>query len=382
MSTDAAAAASPYPVRFDVEYPERLSRWKALLRLPLSIPVLVFSSLLQSGVAQAIWAAILVRGRIPRWLFEFQVALNRWQFRAGSYFLLLTDEYPPFEGDYPIRYDVQYPERPSRWRLVVWKFITSIPHFVILFFLAFSLVPVTLIAWFAILFTGRFPQGLHGYVAGILRWGARVQAYVLSLTDEFPPFSFSADAGPGGRNSYVFSSAIGVLAVGGVIGLFAALVILRPGDVVAEVSYDHLLAGELRPAETRVQVDSAEDQFESEAETGTVELTGAADPAGELVPLLVPQPGYRFVRFELNMENESYEDLDIEESDFRLKDEDGDSHRAVLVAVDGRVPPSEIDEGEAAAAGLIFELPVGVDPSELRFNMGHHVHRTVIYRFR
>ena len=377
-----AAVPARYPVRLEVDYPEQQSRWKALLRLPLSIPVLIFASLLQGGVALAIWAAILVRGRIPHWLFDFQVALNRWQVRAVSYLLLLTDEYPPFEGDYAIRYDVQYHERLSRWRLVIWKFITSIPHFFVVAILTLTLVVVAPIGWFAILFTGSFPQGLHGYVVGILRWQARVQAYVLSLTDEFPPFSLSADAGAGGRNAYIFSSAVGVLAVGSLIGFFAALVILRPGDVATEVSYERLLAGELRPGETRVQVDSAEDQFESEAETGTVELTAAADPADELVPLLVPQAGYRFIQFELVMENESYQALESDQSSFRLKDEDGDSHRPVLAVVGGRITPWEVDEGESASAIVLFELPEGIDPAELRFNVGHHVHRSVIYEFR
>jgi len=376
------AESARYAVRLDVDYPQRQSRWKAFLRLPLSVPVLVFSWLLQSGVALAMWAAILVSGRIPRWLFEFQVAVNRWQVRAGAYFLILTDDYPPFEGDYGTRYDVQYPERPSRWRLVIWKFISSIPHFIILGTLALTLVVVMPICWFAILLTGRFPQGLHLYVAGVLRWGARVQAYVLSLTDEFPPFSLSADAGAASKNSYVFSSAIGVLAAGGVIGSLAALVILAPGDVTAEVSYERLLAGELLPGETRVQVEGTEDGFWEEQGTGTVELTAAADPTDDLAPLLVPRTGHRFVEFELAVENQSYHSLDIEESNFRLKDEDDDNHRAVLVVVDGRIPPLEIDEGESATVGLFFELPVGLDPTELLFNMVHHVHRHVVYKFR
>ena len=266
--------------------------------------------------------------------------------------------------------------------MLIWKFITSIPHFVILFFLALSLVPVTLIAWFAVLFTGRFPHGLHAYVAGVLRWGARVQAYVLSLTDEFPPFSLSDDAGTGGKNSYVFSSAAGVLVVGGVTGLLVALAILVPGDVTAEVSYERLLAGELAPGETRVEVEGTEELYLVEEQgTGTVELIAAADPADDLAPLIVPRIGYRFVEFDLVMENESYETLEIEESNFRLKDEDGDNHRAVLVVVDGRIPPLEIDEGESATAGIFFELPVGLDPTELDFNMVHHVHRHVIYKF-
>ena len=184
-------ALAAYPIELEVDYAELQSRWKALLRLPLSIPLLIFSSLLQGGVALTIWAAILVSGRIPTWLFEFQVAVNRWQLRAAAYFLILTDDYPPFEGDYAIRYDVQRPERLSRWRLVVWKFVSAVPHFIILIILGLTLVAIVPISWFAILLTGRYPQGLHRYVSGILRWEARVQAYFLSLTDEFPPGSLN-----------------------------------------------------------------------------------------------------------------------------------------------------------------------------------------------
>ena len=364
-------AQPPYPVRLEVDYPAQQSRWKALLRLPLSIPIFIFAYLLQGGVAPAIWAAILVRGRIPRWLFDFEVALNRWQLRAVSYFLLLTDGYPPFEGDYAVRYEVPYPERSSRWRLVVWKFITSIPHLFLLAILTLTLVVVVPIGWFAILFTGSFPEGLHGYVVGILRWQARVEAYVLSLTDEFPPFSLSADAGAGGTNSYVFSSAIGVLAVGSVVGLFAALVILRAGDVVADVSYERLLAGELRPGETRVSVDSV-----------TVELTSAADPADELVPFLVAQPGYRFVFLEVVIENERDSVMALRASDFWLKDDDGKGHDAYLVIIGGRIPPIGVVEDGLIDADLIFELPRGVDPAELRYDPEPFVLGTVVYEFR
>ncbi len=237
------AIASTYPVTLAVDYPDRTSRWKTLLRLLLAIPLFIFSYLLGSGVVLAAWAAILVKGRIPRWLFDFQVAYNRWQLRVGSYFLLLTDQYPPFQGDYPIRYDVQYPERLSRWKLVIWKFITSVPHFIVLAFLTLILVAVMVLAWFYVLIAGRFPRGLHLFVAGILRWSARVQAYFFSLTDEFPPFSLAADAGSGSRDSYVISAVLGLLATGGVIAGIVTLAIIAGGEKVVEVSYANLLDG-------------------------------------------------------------------------------------------------------------------------------------------
>jgi len=213
-----AAVPARYPVRLDVEYAEAQSRWKALLRPPLSVPVLIFIYLLQSGSILAIWAAILVRGRIPRWLFDFQVAVNRFGLRTLGYLLLLTDQYPPFEGVYPLRYEVEYPQRVSRWRLVFWKILTAVPHLFVLWLLQIAAGVAVIIAWFAILLAGRSPRGLHQFVAGVLRWGARVQAYVLSLTDEFPPFSIDADAGGASRRSYVLSAGAGVLATAAAIG--------------------------------------------------------------------------------------------------------------------------------------------------------------------
>ena len=365
------AIAPAYPVTLAVDYPESQSRWKALLRLFLAIPLFIFSYLLGTGIVLAVWAAILAKGRIPRWLFDFQVAYNRWQVRVASYFLLLTDQYPPFEGEYPIRYEVQYPERVSRWKLVIWKFITSVPHFIVLAFLTLTLLAVVSLAWFVVLIAGRFPRGLHLYVAGILRWSARVQAYVFSLTDDFPPFSFATDAGPGGSDSYVISSILGVLATGGVIAGIVALAIFAGGEKTVRVFYADLLAGEVRPAETRITVDSV-----------TVELTGATDPADDAVSFLVPRPGYRFVLFELNIDNERGRDLPVRTSDFRLKDDDGHGHDAYLVVVGGRIPRVDLAEDGSADANLIFELRQEVDPAELRYNSGFGFSKTFVYDLR
>ncbi len=376
------AGPAAYPIRLEVDYPEQQSRWKALLRLPLSIPVLIFSSLLQSGVALTIWAAILVSGRIPTWLFEFQVAVNRWQLRAGAYFLILTDDYPPFEGDYGIRYDAQYPERLSRWRLVIWKFITSIPHFVILFFLAVSLVPVTLIAWFAILFTGRFPRGLHAYVAGVLRRAARVHAYVLSLTDAFPPYSSAVDAGPASRDSYVTSSIIGTVASAVVVALVVAVfVVLATGaqHVVAEVSYDRLLAGTTEREEGRVEVHS-----------GIVYLRSAVDPADDQYSFLAVRPGYRLVEFRFTIRNwrGADEKVPIRNGRFELRDTRGVAQKPLIATVDGNeLAPFDIASGDTVTLQLLFELPLDADPAELKYDVLDYISfprlgETIVYEFR
>ncbi len=210
--TTGAAGAPPvavYPVTFDVEYPEQLGRLSTIFRIILYIPVAIFLALLGGqafsnsdfgdvtsvslagggSILLAIWATVIVRQYVPHWLFDFQVALMRFQVRAYGYLALLTDRFPAFEGEYPINFDVSYPDRLNRWKVAVWKIITSIPHFIILIFLYFAVFVVVVIAWFAILFTGRFPKGLHTFVAGTFRWSLRVQAYIFSLTDEYPPFS-------------------------------------------------------------------------------------------------------------------------------------------------------------------------------------------------
>ena len=237
MAVTPDAVESRYPVRVVMDYPGQQSRLATLFRIFLSIPVAIFLALLgggtwngswdsdgaqqgsivaggiAGGVVLAIWATILVRGNIPRWLFDFQVGLNRFTVRAYSYFALLTDKYPAFEGEWDLNYDVEYPDRLSRWKLLLWKLITSIPHFIVLAFLTLAAFVVVVIGWFAILFTGSFPRGLHGFVLGVLRWGARVEAYFQSLTDAFPPYSLDDDAGPGSNGSMIISAIIGGLII-------------------------------------------------------------------------------------------------------------------------------------------------------------------------
>jgi hypothetical protein len=367
-------------VVLEIDHAPGQSRWKAALRLPLSLPVLIFSAFLQGGTAFAVWVAIVLKGQIPMWLFDYQVAVNRWAARAVGYFLLLTDDYPPFEGEHSVRYDVVNPGRLSRRRVLVWKLITAIPHFIALAALGLTLVVAVPFGWFAVVLTGRYPASLHDHVLGTLRWAARVQAYVLSLTDELPPFSMLAEPGPRHPHANAIAAAIGLTAVAGFVAFAAALFILRPGDIVAEVPYQRLLAGELSPGETRIQVDSGQDDFDY-SQTGTVELSAAADPANQLLPLITPESGYRLVEFELAMENQSYPVFEITQSDFRLTDQHGNHHPPLLVLVDGRPPTAEVDQGETASTIVFFEIPNDTTPAELRLRMEHHVHRTLTYIF-
>jgi len=197
----AAAPASPlaapdYPVRFDVEYPEGLSRWKIFVKWILAIPhfIIVYLLLLVAGVLQFIaFFSILFTKKWPRGLFDFTVQIYRWTSNTSAYaLLLLRDEYPPFSGEageYPLTLDVQYDENLSRWQIFV-KWLFAIPHYIVLAFLLLAAYVAVFIAFFAILFTGRYPRGLFDFVVGTMRWLIRVQAYSHWLmTDRYPPFS-------------------------------------------------------------------------------------------------------------------------------------------------------------------------------------------------
>jgi len=306
-------------------------------------------------------------------MFDFQVALIGWQVRALSYCLLLTDSYPPFEGDYPIRFEAQYPERLSRWKVLVWKCVTAIPHFVVLQFLWIAAYVALIIAWFVILFTGRFPRGLHGYVAGLVRWSMRVQAYVFSLTDEYPPFSLSAEAGPAGRDTYIVSSVIGWLLGAGFIALFVAGAIASftmRETVRVDVSYADLTAGRVSYYETAVDIWDMQ-----------IALTDAMDPADEVFSLLVPQEDKRLVAFRFELDNDSGHTRRVWESDFDLRDSDGKSHDPLLAIAGGRPTPVVLEKHTSIEATVIFEIGDDTRPNELRYSPHFLERKRVLYEF-
>jgi len=370
------AEAAPYPVTFAAAYPERLSRLSTAFRLLLFVPVAIFGATVGAAVfsgtagavATASWLAILVRGRIPRWLFDFQVALYRWSNRALAYLLLLVDRYPPFEGDWAISYDVRYPERLARWKLLFWKFITAIPHFIILLFLGLGVIVVSVIAWFFILIAGRYPRGLYDYVAGVMRWNARVQGYVLSLTDEYPPFNLSSDAGPAGGDAYLISSILGFLLAGGAIAGGVVLALAAGQELEVQESYRDLQAG----------------RSSGVAQMGDVmvALLSATDPLLEGETLLEADSGERLVMFEFSVANEGGWDVKIEESDFGLWDEEGKRNKPELVVVAGHAAPQDVKEDRSARVAVVFEVPEELDPAELKYWPSFGFRKSVKYVFR
>ena len=196
-----------YPITYDVPYKEELGRLSTAFRLILAIPqVLIvggpgvgYGANSQTGLFGAVvaipsfisWFAIMFTKRYPRGLWDMAMTYMRWRANVVTYAALLRDEYPPFgEGDYPAVFDMPYPEQSNRWTVGL-RLILVIPHVVVLLFVALVWLATAIIAWFAILFTGRDPEGLFRFGVGTMRWTLRVQAYIYLMRDEYPPFSLS-----------------------------------------------------------------------------------------------------------------------------------------------------------------------------------------------
>ena len=136
------------------------------------------------------WFTIVVAGTHLPGIRQFTLFFLRWRVRAIAYMMLLEDAYPPFgDAPYPASIDVVDPVGQRDRVSVGFRLILAIPHFIVLFFILFAWCVTTVVAWFAILITGDYPQGLYGFGVGALRWMLRVQAYLLLLVDEYPPFS-------------------------------------------------------------------------------------------------------------------------------------------------------------------------------------------------
>jgi hypothetical protein len=183
-----------YAARLDIDFQEKFNRLTTFFRPILIIPIAIIVSLLSTGISFATLLMIVFRQKYPRWWFDFAREMARLNVRVGAYAALLTDSYPSTTKDQAVHLDLSYPDVQkdlSRWMPLV-KWFLAIPHYVILLVLWIFAFFAIIIAWFAILITGRYPKGLFNYVVGVFRWSLRVSAYTyLFVTDEYPPFSMN-----------------------------------------------------------------------------------------------------------------------------------------------------------------------------------------------
>ena len=200
---------SGFPATLEIDYPDReLDRLTTVFRLFTIIPIAVILALLTRGTVHAgaanhvvgsggiVFLAtvlmLLFRQKYPRWWFDWNLALTRFSTRVAVYLALLRDEYPSTDDEQAVHLQIPYPDARqelNRWLPLV-KWFLAIPHYVVLWFLSIAVFFCVIIAWFAILFTGRYPRSLFDFVVGVFRWWLRVAAYAFLLTtDRYPPFS-------------------------------------------------------------------------------------------------------------------------------------------------------------------------------------------------
>jgi hypothetical protein len=192
-----AYADAPDPghsVDVDCEIPDIHNRLTTLFRIILAIPHWIVLSILNYAVrftALAAWLITVILGRQPEMLWNFHRWYVQWSANVGAYLLLMRDEYPPFGREpYPVVFELEYPERQNRLT-VFFRLLLVIPHAIVLAFVGIVALLLLIFTWFAILITGRFPNGCKNFILGTFRWGTRVNAYMLLLRDEYPPFGFS-----------------------------------------------------------------------------------------------------------------------------------------------------------------------------------------------
>jgi hypothetical protein len=192
-----------YPLDIRGEMSPDLSRWLWMVKWLLAIPhfiVLFFLSIASFVVWFIAWWAILFTARYPRGMFNFNVGVMRWTWRVSFYAGVLgTDRYPPFslasDDDYPADLSVEYPERLSRIKVIFKWWLLAIPHYIIVYFFGGLGFAVSIIAGVALLFTGRYIEGLFGVQMALNRWNWRVSGYAGLLYDDYPPFEFDTSSG-------------------------------------------------------------------------------------------------------------------------------------------------------------------------------------------
>jgi hypothetical protein len=189
-------ALADYPVHLEIERQEEYSRFMPLIKWLLAIPHYIALLVLGIGaifVAIASFFVVLFTGRYPEGMFNYMVGVHRWGLRVVAYTDLMVDPYPPFtlEDDpaYPVHFDIDYPEHVNRWRpLVHWLLV--IPYAIVAYIIYYLGRIMVFFAFFTILFTKRFPEGMFNIVRISLRWLARASAYEYWMVTRYPPFEW------------------------------------------------------------------------------------------------------------------------------------------------------------------------------------------------
>ena len=199
-----------YPVSLSIDYSDKSDRLTTSFRIFMIIPIFIILCFLLGQIGYAteptdnliIFGAgfifvptllmILFRKKYPKWWFDWNLSLTKFATRVFSYLLLLTDQYPSTDEEQAVHIEMRYPDVTKELKrgMPLIKWFLVIPHVFILGFLYIGVICVTIIVWFTILFTGKYPESLFEYVVGVMRWSLRVSVYAfLLITDKYPSFS-------------------------------------------------------------------------------------------------------------------------------------------------------------------------------------------------
>lgn len=192
-----------HPVAYSAQYQgEDRNRLTTFFRGLMVIPVMIvgFFYVIGAYIAAIIaWFAIVFTGNYPEGLYNFNAGYLRMISRVNGFQYLLTDDYPPFGGEeapeFPIRVGV--PEALDKYSRAkaFFRYLIGIPVMILAFVQALILMVVTVIAWFAILFTGKHPDGLFNPGRSAAAYLTRTSAYFMLMTEDWPPFSLEDGTG-------------------------------------------------------------------------------------------------------------------------------------------------------------------------------------------
>jgi hypothetical protein len=354
-------------------------RW--FLLVPPAIALYFVASLLGAAL-QVGWMTVFWRRKYPDWLFRGAQGAMGFTARVGSYALLTTDQFPSFSSDdSPVTLEFDQPPsgQLSRWRVVIWKSLLLIPHFIVLYFLALALWVVTFIAWFGILFSGNYPRGLFQFSVGVQRWFWRVNGYFASFNDRFPPYSLSSEAGPASNGATVGSGIGGLVLGGGFVALVAVAMVVAGQHQTESVSYAQLLAGRGQQTNT----------FDvGVGDPAMVRLSRAVDPGDSLIQIIRPARGERIIVFQWTVVNGASSSqlitADAARLEFRYNDggkQKSRSEDAEFIGINNVSAPARVAGGGTATVQAVFIVPDDAEPTALWFHHGF-LQGGVKYEFR
>ena len=184
-----------FPATLSIDYKSERNRITTFFRFFLSIPIVVVSFVLTRFTSIIVFPVLLMlvfQRKYPKWWFDFNLANTQFATRVMSYVLCLVDEYPSTDEEQSVHLNLEYPDAKTQLNqfLPIVKWILVVPHYICLALLLIISTLVSLLAWLAILFLGKYPESYFNYQIGVCRWCLRVEAYAFLLTtDKYPPFS-------------------------------------------------------------------------------------------------------------------------------------------------------------------------------------------------